>query len=160
MLKVPSAHYLVCVPLWMQVYTSKQVAIGVVYTYPLTNRNFEICEALAATQGEPSIQNLLEDTAVSDEQHAANWEHVISFAKSMTPETVPVHNQFVGRFVDPSDLLLDSNAANSGVGALVAHRQQTIPLSAAAHSSNNGEVTQSSLCDCTNNTKSVWQHYS
>lgn len=79
--------------------TCRQGAIGIVYAYPLTNRNIQICEALATLKDEPSVQELLEDTTVSDAQHVTNWEQVVKFAKGVKPEQIPYYNKFVGRSV-------------------------------------------------------------
>lgn len=81
----------------LQISTCRQGAIGIVYTYPLTNRNFEICEALATLKGEPSVQELLEDTSVSDAQHVANWDQVVMYTKTVKPEQIPFYNRFMDR---------------------------------------------------------------
>ena len=78
-----------------QVLTARQCAIGIVYAYPMTNRAFEICEALAGKHGEPVVQDLLEDISLSDAQHATNWEQVVTYTQNLEPELTAFYNQFV-----------------------------------------------------------------
>ena len=119
----------------MQVYTSRQHAIGIVYAYPLSNRNFEICEALAATREEPSVQQLLEDTSVSDLQHAANWKSVIEYNSALRRETVPVYVKFAGRLAEPLLQFLDANMSAPDVGLIPVGNKHILSVSAASHCS-------------------------
>lgn len=88
----------------LQITTCRQGAIGIVYAYPLTNRNIQICEALATLKDEPSVQELLEDTTVNDAQHVTNWEQVVKFAKGVKPEQIPYYNRFVSRSLGDLEL--------------------------------------------------------
>ena len=91
----------------VQLITSRQGAIGIVYAYPGSNRNFEVCEVLATKRGEPSVQTLLEDTAVSDAQHAANWQQIVMYTQTLTPENAPFYNKLTARPAANACWLLD-----------------------------------------------------
>ena len=74
--------------LLFQVYTAKQVAVGAVYPYPGPHKALKLLEALGEAHDEPSIQQLMEATALSDAKHSANWRHVVSYARTITPQNV------------------------------------------------------------------------
>lgn len=71
--------------------TAEQSAKLMVYAYPHWPKHALIMEQLARDAGQPSMQDLLEDTAVDDLQHAANWEDVIRYASTITTETMHDH---------------------------------------------------------------------
>ena len=75
----------------MQILTSEQSARGMVYAYPHWPKHDIMLEELAQGRGQPSMQELLEDTSVDDLQHAANWEQVIAYAKTVTLANIHEH---------------------------------------------------------------------
>lgn len=75
----------------LQIHTSEQYATGLVFAYPYTPRHKQWQESLAAERGEPSIQELMENDAVSDMQHAANWERILGYLSSLTLEQKQRH---------------------------------------------------------------------
>ncbi len=80
---------------WLfQVYTAKQLAIGAVYPYPGAHKALKILEALGKAHNEPSVQQLMEATALSDAKHSANWRHVVSYTRTITPQNVHQHIPF------------------------------------------------------------------
>lgn len=77
-----------------QVYTPRQTAISWVYAFPTMYRGNKLVDALAASNCEATTQQLMEDTSLSDAQHALNWQHVIAYTHTVTPETVRRHVPF------------------------------------------------------------------
>lgn len=74
----------------MQIHTTKQFAAALVYAYPWSPPHKAI-EVLALDRGEPSIQELMNDTSLDNLQHAANWEEIISYLKSITMDNYHGH---------------------------------------------------------------------
>ena len=70
----------------LQILTSTQFAAALVYAYPFIPRHKRWPEVLAIQQGEPSVQQLVNDGTLSDEQHAANWDVMVRHLSCLTTE--------------------------------------------------------------------------
>jgi len=77
----------------VQIHTSRQLAAAMVHAYPHTP-SYHLLERLAKDRGEPSMEQLADDTSVDGVQHAANWEQVEAYLQKITinnmHEYVPV----------------------------------------------------------------------
>lgn len=104
--------------------SGRQGAIGIVYAYPLTNRAFEICEALAAKHGEPTVQDLLEDNSLSDAQHAINWEQVVTYTQNLKPEQTAFYNEFKGDHSSETCWLVDADPRDPNLQLSLAEEEQ------------------------------------
>ena len=95
----------------VQVYTSKQLASAWVYAYPTMHRAYKVVDALAAVNCEPSMEQLMEDSSMSDAQIARNWEHVVAYTQTVTPRNVHQHVPFTSYFVSHAMQGVGSTAA-------------------------------------------------
>ena len=77
--------------MFLQIMTSEQTAVSMVYAYPHWPKHGAIMEHLASERGQPPLQELLDDTSVDDLQHAANWEQVVTYASTITMQTINGH---------------------------------------------------------------------
>ena len=75
----------------LQVLTSEQYAIGLVYAYPHVPGHKRWLEVLAAQEGEPGIQDLILNESLDDEQHVANWDVAVDYLSSLTVEQKGQH---------------------------------------------------------------------
>ncbi len=79
--------------------TAKQHAIGIVTSYPWIPEKHRLLELLGAKRGEPSAEILTQSAGLDNLQHAANWQQVEEYLK-----TVTIHNmtQHVPLIKDPA----------------------------------------------------------
>lgn len=61
-------------------------------------RGNKLVDALAALHSEPTTQQLMDDTSLSDTQNASNWQHVIAYTHTITSESVRQHVPFSSYF--------------------------------------------------------------
>ena len=61
-------------------------------------RGNKLVDALAALHCEPTTQQLMDETSLSDTQNALNWQHVIAYTHTITPESVRRHVPFSSYF--------------------------------------------------------------
>ena len=59
--------------------------------YPFPLQRDRLLASLAASRGEPSVQDLLNDESKSDLQHAADWQQVITYLDTVTVSSLEVH---------------------------------------------------------------------
>ena len=85
-----------------QVYTSQQTARAWVYAYPTMHRACRVVDALAAVNSEPSTQQLMNDTSIKDAENALNWEVVVAYTQTVTPDNVDSHVPFTSYFLSKS----------------------------------------------------------
>ena len=71
----------------MQIHTFEQLATGMVHAYPLVISHLML-EVLAKDRDQPTMQELIHDTSVDDFQHAANWEEVLAYLKTITMQNL------------------------------------------------------------------------
>ena len=50
--------------------------------------SYHMLERLAKERGEPSMQELADDTSIDGLQHAANWEQVVTYLKTITMDNL------------------------------------------------------------------------
>ena len=72
-----------------------QQAICVVQPYPYIPDVFRSFEALAAMRGEPSTTTLTQPGPLDDLTHAANWQQVQNYLKTVTHENLHIHVPFI-----------------------------------------------------------------
>ena len=70
----------------LQIYTAQQYATGIVCYYPYIPRHKRWPEAVAAQEGEPSLQQLTTGEDLNDEQHVANWDTILDYLTNLTVE--------------------------------------------------------------------------
>ena len=70
----------------LQILTSQQFAAALVHAYPFVPRHKRWPEILAVQQGDPSVQQLVNDATISDEQHAANWDAMVHHLSCLSIE--------------------------------------------------------------------------
>ena len=58
----------------------------------------KLVDALAALNSEPTSQQLMDDVSLSDTENAINWEHVVAYTHTVTPENVHHHISFTSHF--------------------------------------------------------------
>ncbi|KAL3149420.1 hypothetical protein ABBQ32_002214 [Trebouxia sp. C0010 RCD-2024] len=80
------------------VYTPKQTAVSWVYAYPTMYKGNKLVDALAALNSEPTTQQFMDDVSLSDTENAVNWEHVVAYTHTVTPENVHHHISFTSYF--------------------------------------------------------------
>ena len=75
----------------LQITTTKQLGTGMVCAFPWMPAINKLVEAEAVRQGEPPMQTFIEDTSVSDLQHAADWADVEHYLQGITEENMNIH---------------------------------------------------------------------
>lgn len=78
----------------LQIQTSIQHAVMLVYPYPRCPDSNELLELLALRHNEESIEALMRSADMDDLQHIANWETVIQYAASLDASNVHNHVPF------------------------------------------------------------------
>lgn len=58
-----------------------------VHAYPYVPGH-QLLEMFAKERGEPTMQELAEDISIDGLQHAANWEQVVTYLKTITVENL------------------------------------------------------------------------
>ena len=71
-----------------------QQAICMVQPYPYIPDEPRCFEALAAVRGEPPTTVLTQPGGLDDLQHAANWQQVQTYLKTVTQDNLHVHVPF------------------------------------------------------------------
>ena len=84
-----------------QIHTSKQCATGVVHMYPFPLLRDRLFSMLATERGEPSVQDILNDSSKSDLQHVAEWQHVIDYLETVTLSNLEVHVPLIQAMTGP-----------------------------------------------------------
>ena len=79
----------------LQIQTSIQHAVMLVYPYPRCPDSNELLELLALRHNEESIEALMSSADMDDLQHIANWETVIQYAASLDASNVHDHVPFL-----------------------------------------------------------------
>jgi len=59
--------------------------------YPFPLHTHRLFATLAAQRGEPSVQELLDDTTKSEVQHLADWQQVVHYLNSLNLNSMAVH---------------------------------------------------------------------
>ena len=62
-----------------------------VHMYPFPLQRDRLLASLAASRGEPTVQDLLNDESKSDLQHVADWQQVITYLDTVTVSSLEVH---------------------------------------------------------------------
>ena len=92
----------------MQILTSKQHAIGIVHSYPWIPEKHRLMELIASKRGEPAAEMLTQSAGLDNLQHAANWQQVDEYLKTVTAHNM---NQHLPLIKDP--VLSDQSFASS-----------------------------------------------
>lgn len=80
----------------MQIHTFEQLATAMVHAYPWVVSHLTL-EVLAKDRQQPSMQELIDDTSVDDLQHAANWEEVLTYLKTIAMQNLHEYVPVIGR---------------------------------------------------------------
>lgn len=91
--------------LWcMQIITARQHAIGIVHSYPFIPEKHRLLELLVAKRNEPTVEALTQSAGLDDLQHAANWQQIDEYLKTVTVQNmhqyIPLMKDSMSR--DPS----------------------------------------------------------
>ncbi|KAL3132930.1 hypothetical protein ABBQ38_006844 [Trebouxia sp. C0009 RCD-2024] len=68
--------------------TAKQHAIGIVHSYPFIPEKHRLLELLVAIRHEPTVEALTQSTGLDDLQHAANWQQIDEYLKTVTVQNM------------------------------------------------------------------------
>ena len=119
MLASPQSSPETCV-IVLQIQTTRQHAVSVVHSYPWIPEKCRILEVLAANTSEPPSELLMHPNGLDDLQHAANWQQIEEYLKTVNTSNLHLHvpllqetssvnssDTQLGSFVDsPLDMLL------------------------------------------------------
>ena len=83
------ANRLHCV---LQILSARQHAIGIVHSYPFIPEKHRVLELLASKRNEPTAEALTHPAEVDDLQHAANWQQIEEYLKTVTAQNM---NQYI-----------------------------------------------------------------
>ena len=72
----------------LQILTAKQHAIGIVHSYPFIPEKHRLLELLASKRNEPTAEALTESAGLDNLQHAANWQQVEDYLKTVTAQNM------------------------------------------------------------------------
>ena len=72
----------------MQILTAKQHSTGIVHSYPFIPEKHRLLELLASKRGEPAAEALTQSAGLDDLQHAANWQQVEDYLKTVTAQNM------------------------------------------------------------------------
>lgn len=75
----------------LQIQTTRQHAIGIVHSYPWIPEKGRILEVMAAQIGEPSSELLMRPNGLDDLQHAANWQQIEDYLKTVNMSNLHLH---------------------------------------------------------------------
>lgn len=92
------------------VLTAKQHAIGIVHSYPWIPEKHRLLELLAAKSGEPTAEALTQSAGLDNLQHAANWQQIDEYLKTVTVHNM---NQHVPLIKDPVPPTSDQSFVSS-----------------------------------------------
>ncbi len=96
--------------LFTQVLTAKQHAMGIVHSYPWIPEKHRLLELLAAKSGEPTAEALTQSAGLDNLQHAANWQQIDEYLKTVTVHNM---NQHVPLIKDPVPPISDQSFVSS-----------------------------------------------
>ena len=85
----------------MQILTAKQHAIGIVHSYPWIPEKHRLLELLAARRGEPTAEALTQSAGMDNLQHAANWQQIEDYLKTVTVHNMNRHIPLLKEPVSP-----------------------------------------------------------
>lgn len=86
----------------MQILTAKQHAIGIVHSYPWIPEKHRLLELLASKKGEPTAEALTRSAGLDNLQHAANWQQVEEYLKTVTIDNMNKHVPLIKDPVPPA----------------------------------------------------------
>lgn len=72
----------------MQLHTSRQLAVIIVHTHPWVPCKHHLLEELAQQQNQAPVAEILESAEADSLQHAADWEEVVSYLQTITPQNL------------------------------------------------------------------------
>ena len=76
----------------LQILSARQHAIGIVHSYPFIPEKHRVLELLASKRNEPAAETLTQSVGVDDLQHAANWQQIEEYLKTVTAQNM---NQYI-----------------------------------------------------------------
>ena len=76
----------------LQILSARQHAIGIVHSYPFIPEKHRVLELLASKGNEPTAETLTQSVGVDDLQHAANWQQIEEYLKTVTAQNM---NQYI-----------------------------------------------------------------
>ncbi len=88
--------------LFIQVLTAKQHAMGIVHSYPWIPEKHRLLELLAAKNGEPTAEALTQSAGLDNLQHAANWQQIDEYLKTVTVHNMNQHVPLIKDQVPPA----------------------------------------------------------
>ena len=75
----------------LQIQTTRQHAVSVVHSYPWIPEKGRVLEVMAASIGEPPSELLMQPNGLDDLQHAANWQQVEEYLKTVNMSNLHLH---------------------------------------------------------------------
>ena len=72
----------------MQLHTSRQLAVIIVHTHPWVPCKHHLLEELAKQQQEAPVAQILESAESDGQEHSAEWEQIVSYLTTITPENL------------------------------------------------------------------------
>ena len=89
----------------MQILTAKQHAIGIVHSYPWIPEKHRLLELLAFKRGDPTAEELTQSAGMDNLQHAANWQQIEEYLKTVTVHNMNKHIPLLKDPVAGSDVM-------------------------------------------------------
>ena len=90
-------------PVYVQLHTSRQLAVIIVHTHPWVPCKHHLLEELARQQQQAPVAQILESAETDSLEHLADWEEIVTYLQTITPENL---HQYVplGRSQSPGPL--------------------------------------------------------
>lgn len=85
-------NFAICLHCALQILSARQHAIGIVHSYPFIPEKHRVLELLASKRNEPTAEALTQSAEVDDLQHAANWQQIEEYLKTVTAQNM---NQYI-----------------------------------------------------------------
>ena len=91
-------------PVYVQLHTSRQLAVIIVHTHPWVPCKHHLLEELARQQQQAPVAQILESAETDSIEHSADWEEIVTYLQTVTLENL---HQYVplGRRQSPGPLI-------------------------------------------------------
>ncbi|DBB00359.1 TPA: hypothetical protein ACH3X1_013711 [Trebouxia sp. C0004] len=100
-------------------HTSRQLAVIIVHTHPWVPCKHHLLEELARQQQQAPVAQILESAETDSLEHLADWEEIVTYLQTITPENL--HHSVQGRMQSPLFSAAAQNRLAVGIVPMHSH---------------------------------------
>ena len=76
---------------YLQIFTCRQHAVSIVYSYPWIPVKHKMLEVLAAQRHQAPVERFIDGDGLDDLQHVVNWQQISQYLKTLNAANLTLH---------------------------------------------------------------------